>query len=322
LAQGFGPFYTATNLTIGSGQIRTNQFDDNPWTLREFKLALDGETVKAIPFPVAESPNGGLWDEESGLPQGEACRTNFLSAMQGLLTNDPSTMAFVVDQACKDAESRNDSSQAYASRLSSGFRQTLADNLVGTGLSPEHIANRAQFAGSCMGCHMESSSANLGGGLFAPPNSDFPHIQDNQSSDCGQRNPGSSCFPTSVALKTVFLPSRLTAVSGLLGVPVISDPCENGGSGGGGVGGGGFGGKGGFATGGTFPGGGSGTGGAATAGRPGKGTLTPLPEPAPVVQIELPQASTPLPELMREDAEIRAVSGDKTISGRSAQATH
>jgi hypothetical protein len=41
-----------------------------------------------------------------------------------------------------------------------------------------------------------------------------------------------------------------------------------------------------------------------------------------VVTIELPQASTPLPELLRADAEIRAKSGDKTISGRSAQSTH
>lgn len=333
VAQGFGPFYTATNLTIGSGQIRTNQFDDNPWTLREFKLALDGETLKAIPFPVAESPNGALWNEFSGLPQGEACRTDFLTAMQGLMTDDPSQMSFVVDQACKDAESRNDFSQAYAFHMSDGFRQTLADQLVGTGLSPDHIANRAQFAGSCMGCHMEASSANLGRGVIAPVSFDFPHIQEFPSTACGQRNLGSTCFPLSIALNTVFLPSRLGTLAGLLGEPIIPDPCENGGGGGGGGVGGApsFGGKAGFGgaintTGGVFASGG--VGGANFAGSAGKGTPTtpPAPEvpagPAPVVEIELPQASTPLEELMREDAEIRALSGDKTISGRSAQATH
>jgi hypothetical protein len=41
-----------------------------------------------------------------------------------------------------------------------------------------------------------------------------------------------------------------------------------------------------------------------------------------VVIIELPQASTPLSELVRADAEIRVQYGEKTISGRSAQSTH
>lgn len=328
LAAGFGPFYTATNLTVGSGQIRTNQFDEDPWTLREFKLALDGTSLKAIPFPVAEAPNGALWNENSGLPQGEACRENFLSAMQGLLTGDMAQMSFVVDQACKDGESQNDFSQDYDSNMSGGFRDILAQNLVGTGLTPSDIANRARFAGSCIGCHNESSSAKLGGGLVAPISFDFPHIQEFASLDCGARNQGTVCFPTSVALKTVFLPSRLNTLANLAGVPIVTDPCENGGSGGagGGSGGGGKFSTGGFfATGGTVAGGFGSGGAASTGGIPGKGTPAPEPisdTPAPVVTIELPQADTPLDELMTKDAEIRAQYGERTISGRSAQATH
>jgi uncharacterized membrane protein YgcG len=325
LAAGFGPFYTATNLTVGSGQIRTNQFDDFPWTLREFKLALDGTHLKAIPFPTAEAPNGALWNEDSGLPQGPACRQNFLTAMQGVLTNNMAQMSFVVDQACKDAESQNDFSQDYASQLTGGFANLLAQNLAGTGLTPTDVANRARFAGSCIGCHNESSSANLGAGVVAPVSFDFPHVQEFASNDCGKRNLGALCFPTSVALKTVFLPSRLEALSKLSGVPIVTDPCENGGSGGNSGTGGKFSGTGGVGTSGSFSRGGmsSGTGGASTGGIPGKGTPPPLPEePAPVIEIELPQASTPLDQLMTKDAEIREQYGERTISGRSAQVTH
>jgi hypothetical protein len=235
-------------------------------------------------------------------------------------------MSFVVDQACKDAESQNDFSQDYAGNLSGGFRQTLAEILDGTGISPENLANRARFAGSCIGCHQEAQfTPDLGRGVFAPQSLDFPQVTES-TTDCGKRNPGATCFQTSIALNTVFLPARMNTLSSLLGVPVIPDPCESGGTGGGTGTGGKFSGSGGFiSTGGVTSGGASGVGGR-TGGTPGKaGTSTPIPAsegPAPVVNIQLPQASTPLPELMRADAEIRAKSGELTISGRSAQSTH
>ncbi len=46
-AAGFGPFMSAENFTFGAGQIRTNNFDQFPWTLREFKAV------------VVEAPSGG-----------------------------------------------------------------------------------------------------------------------------------------------------------------------------------------------------------------------------------------------------------------------
>jgi hypothetical protein len=322
--QGFGPFYTATNLTVGSGQIRTNQFDSSPWTLREFKLALEGESLRAIPFPVAESPNGNLWDEGIDEPAGPACRENFLTALQGLLTNDPSQMSFVVDHECKDAESRNDFTQDYSSRMSQGLREEIELAVEGTGLNADDIANRAQFAGSCIGCHEESFGRFLGNGVSAPFSNSFVHVQEFMI-EC--ENEDGLCFQPSPALTDVFLPSRLQVMGNLLQIPIIPNPCDNQGSGGTG----GFPGAGGtFGTGavaGSFPVAGSG-GSFPTAGTTGVGGGSAGggfeidSGPAPVVEIELPSADQSVVELQEQDEEIREAYGDTTLSGRSAQVTH
>jgi len=331
--QGFGAFYTATNLTVGSGQIRTNQFDQDPWTLREFKLALDGQNLTPVPFPTSESPNGALWNENSGLPQGPACRDSFLAAVDQLLTDDPSEMSFVVDNACKDAESRNDFSQDYASQLSDGFRAVLEERLADTGLSADDIANRAQFAGSCIGCHEEATGRFLGNFVFAPFSNGFVHIDESFPVDCGKNDVG-LCFQPSPALMEVFLPSRLQVLGRVLDIPIIVDPCgPNGGSGG-------FAGSGSAGFGGTFSGaGGSGASGGRSGGKGGTtgnmsggGTdagapstppsMAEPPTPAPEVNIELPSADEPVEDMQEDDEAIREVYGELTLSGRSAQSTH
>jgi len=326
---GFGPFFTAENLTVGSGQIRTNQFDSFPWTLREFKLALDGGGLRAVPFPVAESPNGGLWNENNPLPQGEACRESFLTALDGVLTDNMNAMSFVVDSACKDAESRNDFSQDYAGQLTPGLSDLIQQKLlsVGSNLTSIDVANRARFSGSCIGCHNEAASSFLGNGVIAPFSNDFPQVQE-FAQQCADGETG-SCFTTSNALNTVFLPARMQVMSNLLGVPIIPNPC-NGGGGGSGTGGstsGGFGGS--FGTAGTFTNGGSFSSAGASDGSGGKtdpGMMplppAPAPEPAPVIVIDLPPADEPVGQMQEEEQEIRADYGDKTISGKSAKATH
>ncbi|MEM7156699.1 MAG: hypothetical protein AAF799_27875 [Myxococcota bacterium] len=57
-AAGFGPFLSKGNLTFGTGQIRTNNFDQFPWSLREFKaiavteeVAIGGGGIKPTPVP-------------------------------------------------------------------------------------------------------------------------------------------------------------------------------------------------------------------------------------------------------------------------------
>jgi len=221
-AAGFGPFMNAAHLTVGSGQIRTNSFDSSPWTLREWKLVTDTATARtsAVPFPVSEAPHGALFNDLAPSPVGERCRASFLDAMAGLVTSDLGAMRFIVDDVCKDSESQNDFlTEDYGSFLRQGsgaFSAQISARFGNTGLTPDDLAQRARFSGSCIGCHQESSGASLGQGLFAPPSIDFPQILE-ATEGCSDGT--FSCSVLSPALRDVFLPQRRGVQTKLLGAP-------------------------------------------------------------------------------------------------------
>jgi hypothetical protein len=91
---GVGPFMNAAHLTAGTGQIRTNNFNDERWTMREFELSIDSGQSSIVPVPVSDSPHGALWNDAVELPAGAACRANFLNALGGLLGDNPAGMTF------------------------------------------------------------------------------------------------------------------------------------------------------------------------------------------------------------------------------------
>jgi hypothetical protein len=287
LAQGVGPFMSASNLTVGSGQIRTNQFDSIPWTLREFKLAIDGSALRAVPLPVSEAPNGQLWNDSIDTPQGPACRDAFIQALPNLLTNNLEEMSFPVPQECKDAESRNDGSQDYPFQMlggnPDGFQAQLATALEGTGLTPFEVATRAQFAGSCIGCHEEAVGRDLGFGIIAPFSNGFVHVSEFASSECRDGD----CFDASQAVEEVFIPRRFEVLSQFAFIP--TDPfCE-------GI---------------FFP------------VPPPPADQPVAPEPAPEFEPELPSVDTPVEEIIQQDEEIRELFGDETLGGQDADRTH
>ena len=240
--------------------------------------------------------------------------------MDGLLTDDMSLMSFVVDSACKNSESReNFSDENYASSLanSPSFQAQIEAKLaaVGSPLSAFDVANRARFAGSCMGCHQNARGSFLGNGVVAPPPSDFPQVAE-FTVTCGD-NRNQQCFQTSPALKGVFLPGRLNAIVNTFDLGVVPNPCDGNGGTGGSSGTGGSGTAGFPTTGGASP-----TAGSASTG--GKGMLPDPkePVPAPVIEIELAAADVSVEVLQEEEQEIREEYGDVTISGRSASSTH
>lgn len=309
-AQGFSPFVKASNYTVGTGQIRTNNFDDGLWTLREFKLATDSGEVKAIPFPVAEAPNGGLWNDNVSLEQGDFCREAFLTSLQGVLVDEPGAMTFVVPQECKDAESRNTFEQDYPSQMSQGSGALIdqIDAVVeGTGLSAFDIAARAAFSGSCIGCHNEQLGRDLGRGVSAPFSLDFVHVGE-FTETCPDGN--SQCFATSSGLKDTFLPHRLDVLSRV--VDVNMPPACGGG---------------------VDPGFDAGVGSSApvdtfvdetTQSGVGSGSFGPLVDGGALLveEIELPAADTPVADLVKQDEEIREQFGHRTIGGQDARVSH
>lgn len=310
-SQGFSPFVKASNYTVGTGQIRTNNFDDAFWTLREFKLATDSGEVKAIPFPVAEAPNGALWNDNVETDQGDFCREAFLTSLQGVLVDEPGAMTFVVPQECKDAESRNLFEQDYPSQMSQGSGALIdqIDSVVaGTGLNAFDIAARAAFSGSCIGCHNESVGRDLGRGVSAPFSLDFVHVGEFTES-CPD---GSECFATSSGLKETFLPHRLDVLGRVVNVS-MPPSCGGGDD--------------------PFPGFDAGVGSSApvdTVGEQttesglGSGSFGPaLDGGALLVQeVELPAADTPVTELVKQDEEIREQFGHRTIGGQDARVSH
>ena len=207
---GFEPFMTGVNMTFGSGQIRTNTFDDDPWTLRQFSFVSDGERLGVVPTPVANNSFGPLWNDLDPLPQGELCRDAILEGMPKLLLDNVSQLGLFMPTECQAAESPDDENTDYAGWLAAGsgaFESAIASRLdeLGSNLSPIDLANRAEFASNCMGCHQSGTDEDLGDGLVSPGSNGFVHVDETFTQGCGG---GQTCFAISPALAQEFLPHR------------------------------------------------------------------------------------------------------------------
>lgn len=232
---GIGPFVNADHYTFGAGQVRTNNFDDFPWTLREFKLVAHPDAnpykparVHAVQVPVSYSPIGDHFNDAMDTPLGPECRESFLVAMDGLLGDEPNAMSFHIDEACKAAESRDDFVSDFAQQLVLGtgeFEAAIEARLAeaGSPLTAIDIANRAHFAGACIGCHEQTNGIDLGNGVTAPSSAGFTHTMEFFTEDCGTDG---QCFPISDALSTSFLPHRKAVLEGFLAQTPCEDACE------------------------------------------------------------------------------------------------
>lgn len=222
------PILTPEAFAVNAGQIRTNNFNDAPWTLREFKVVSQGAGVapRVVPFPTADSPPGILWGDAAGDPLVQACQEAFLDALPNLLSDDPAAMSFPVPLACRDAESRNDFSQAYASMMAPQFAAQINARLaeLDSDLDAIDVANRAQFSGSCMGCHQEAIGIDLGHGVTAPFSNGFVHVDEFGFSACPE---GGNCRFLSSGLHSSFLPHRRSVMNDLLNIPACLPDVES-----------------------------------------------------------------------------------------------
>jgi len=242
---GFGPVvhvnnYTATGVSSGygssgSGQIRTNQFLQSPWLLKEFRLVLDcGATpckLAVVPTMVKVNPFGHLWDQEvaagtePGLAAFSTRAANFQAELLGnvgsLAVADATKFGYPVSPEFDAAESAvvgappDHYLKAFepAGTVVPGlFRDQLQSSPNLGGLSPTQIVNRA-LALSCAGCHnpasFELTNANSigtvslpGGGTSTSFPSSLGFVHASEFPD------PSGVHPLSPALLDVFLPGR------------------------------------------------------------------------------------------------------------------
>lgn len=230
VAAGFGPFVRMSNYSIGTGQVRTNNFDTFIWSLREFKMVAVGlggkiasakPRVRAVEVPVAANLHGPLWDEGAKHPHGEKCREAILGTVPQLMSDDLNLMGVAVPTDCLAAESEDNASNRFDTILAGSptFAAEIQARILATDpsstLQPAHIARRAAFAGACIGCHQQSVGDDLGNGVFGPSTLGFVHTNEFSSGACGDGT--NDCFDISDALTSFFLPHRENVVEEFLG---------------------------------------------------------------------------------------------------------
>lgn len=205
----FGPGRSTT------GQVRTNQFLQQPWMLRELKLkkacgASGSCSLHFTPVPDKTNPFGDLFSAGSPQPLAAAFQGTFFPSQVTTLAipnihlfhyNVPAK--FNAGESAAQAPTQNNYAAAFSpgSTFATGIQAKL--NLAGSPLTPTQIVARAQ-ALSCAGCHELSNGQNLGGGITWPSSLGFVHVSEQATED----GPDGIRFLVSDALKNVFLPRR------------------------------------------------------------------------------------------------------------------
>ena len=177
-AEGVGSSYGSS----GSGQIRTNMFEENPWMMKEFRLSLDcggtGCDLAAIPTMVKVNPFADLWSVTVAGSPGNPFQSR-ATAFQGAVLASLGSLTGWDGSACPSSpfdinrigypvETRFDAAQspillggssdyflpARTTSVSSpvAFQDLLAASPAACGLSGEQLVKRAQ-AQNCAGCH-------------------------------------------------------------------------------------------------------------------------------------------------------------------------
>lgn len=212
-----------------TGQIRTNQFMQGPWMLREFQLQRACPTcrLRFVPRRVAQSPFGELFGDRTDIL---ALRFQdlFIASLPSLLWNqDPNLFSYAVPAEFTSSQSESCRPTAdcdkqpvegnYLRYLENGTRlqRRIFESLKTAGLeaafTPKQVVRRAQ-ALSCAGCHELSRAQELGTPTHQPnpwPESlGFVHVS--------ERGAFGDSYPISDALKLSFLPHRKTKLTAIL----------------------------------------------------------------------------------------------------------
>ncbi|MDY7229330.1 hypothetical protein [Hyalangium rubrum] len=232
---GFMPVLHIDNLgnrASNTGQVRTNQFMQANWMLREFKIRRDCSAgpcvVRFLPVTVKTNPGGTLFNPGSG----HALAANFQNTVfpaqvSSLAINDINRFTLSVPDSFNSgqSDSQGPMENHYVNQLGAGpssFRTNIQTELttLSSTLTPENVVARS-MALSCAGCHQLSNGANLGGGITWPLSLRFVHIS--EQTDPGPDGPRHRISP---ALNTVFIPHRKAVLETFLNASCGDAVCD------------------------------------------------------------------------------------------------
>jgi hypothetical protein len=238
--RGFAPVIHHRHFALGggatgryagtTGQIRTNQFMQAPWVLREYQLRFRPASRRAaadldfVPVELKNNPMGLLFDPT--IPTSTSSYAGLAADLQRVFLDDVGALASpTVPGISMTTESEHEAGESEAARDNnqsryvfhfardggqSSFRSALAARLttLGSSLTPDNVVARAQTQ-SCAGCHDLSNGAALGGGLTWPASLRFVHTDERTT----ENGPDGPRFRLSPALVDALLPARLEVMS-------------------------------------------------------------------------------------------------------------
>jgi hypothetical protein len=248
---GFAPAAHVTHFGARSdsagkqlGQVRTNQFLQSPWMLREFQLrhSCQSGTCALEMLPTTDKPNpfGPLFGPNDGGDAGPphpltgAFQSSFPSHVGSLSRNNVNTIGLCTEPRFDSGQSPNalnmatepfENNYAFHFRAApDSFKAAIQAQLPPDGgVTAEHIVLRAQ-ALSCAGCHQLNNEADIGGGLIWPSSNGFVQVSELESDK--ETGPNGERYNISPALETAFLPHRKKVLENFLnGLPSTAQGC-------------------------------------------------------------------------------------------------
>jgi len=215
------------NYSQNTGQIRTNQFMEPIWLLKEYKVSTTSGVSTLNLVSDKSNPVANLFNVNNSDPRAAAFRADFVSNLPSLLINNLSTFSLTIPNDAHNNGQSHANGPAFlennylnsftANSRNSSFDTAIRNRLaeLGSTLTVDQVLNRAT-AMTCGGCHQPSSfgltSANsVGPGQSWPDSAFFVHV--NEISNA------SGAFPLSPALINVFLPARKLDMESFLNNP-------------------------------------------------------------------------------------------------------
>jgi hypothetical protein len=217
-ADHFGARLTSFGHGTARGQIRSNQFMENTWILKEWRLVVDNRglnrKLRMVPVTVKTNPWGASFNSASADARSVSFRSEFAEQTRALAASSLMGISLNVDDDFNTGQSvAQGAENNYGTHFDTGvasnpsFSNAIAQELAAIGnmtLTPRNVVDRA-VTQSCAGCHRLSDGADLGNGLVWPASPiRFVHVTERAT----ETGPNGLRWAISAGLRDVFLPHR------------------------------------------------------------------------------------------------------------------